>query len=361
MGYEIDFLPVGEGEKSGDAIALRFGNLHGSRQEQTIVVVDGGFQASGEALVKHIKQYYDTSRVDLVVSTHPDDDHASGLEVVLNELAVGELWMHRPWNHTDDIARMLQDGRVTDNSVREALRRALEEARTLERLALAKGIPITEPFEGLQDKTGCITVLGPSEDYYESLLPDFRCTPETKAGSAGLLEWAINAGTQVLQRVLETWDIETLDDSGETTAENNSSAILHIAPMPDRHLLLTADAGIPALTYAADYLDLCAYNYGLLSFIQAPHHGSKRNVGPTILNRIVGPKLKQDTRKMTAFVSASKDGAPKHPAKKVTNAFRRRGAPVCATNGEGICHFYDAPGRGWHPITPIPFYNEVDE
>ena len=27
IGYEIDFLAVGDGEKSGDAIALRFGNL----------------------------------------------------------------------------------------------------------------------------------------------------------------------------------------------------------------------------------------------------------------------------------------------------------------------------------------------
>ncbi len=27
MGYEIDFLPVDAGERSSDAIALRFGNL----------------------------------------------------------------------------------------------------------------------------------------------------------------------------------------------------------------------------------------------------------------------------------------------------------------------------------------------
>jgi hypothetical protein len=26
MAYEIDFLPVGDGERGGDAIALRFGN-----------------------------------------------------------------------------------------------------------------------------------------------------------------------------------------------------------------------------------------------------------------------------------------------------------------------------------------------
>jgi hypothetical protein len=55
MGYEIDFLPVGEGEKSGDAIALRFGNLFGNRNEKTVVVIDGGFKETGEKLVKHIE------------------------------------------------------------------------------------------------------------------------------------------------------------------------------------------------------------------------------------------------------------------------------------------------------------------
>lgn len=33
MGYEIDFIPVGNGEKSGDAIVLRFGNLLTGRRE----------------------------------------------------------------------------------------------------------------------------------------------------------------------------------------------------------------------------------------------------------------------------------------------------------------------------------------
>lgn len=55
MGYEIDFLPVGDNSKSGDAIALRYGNLYGSRAEQRVVVVDGGFTDDGEALVNHIR------------------------------------------------------------------------------------------------------------------------------------------------------------------------------------------------------------------------------------------------------------------------------------------------------------------
>ena len=58
---EIDFLPVGDGEDSGDAIAMRFtrpdtgGIAH--------VIVDAGFQDDGEALVEHVKNYYGTSQM----------------------------------------------------------------------------------------------------------------------------------------------------------------------------------------------------------------------------------------------------------------------------------------------------------
>src|SRR5580693_2236869 len=89
-GFEIDFLPVGEG-RSGDAIALRFGNLTGERKDQVVVVIDGGFKESGEKLVEHIKSYFNTDYVDTVISTHPDADHASGLSVVLETLSVGQL------------------------------------------------------------------------------------------------------------------------------------------------------------------------------------------------------------------------------------------------------------------------------
>ena len=43
MGIEIDFIRAGEESNSGQAIALRFGNLFGLRAEQTVIVVDGGF------------------------------------------------------------------------------------------------------------------------------------------------------------------------------------------------------------------------------------------------------------------------------------------------------------------------------
>lgn len=361
MGYEIDFMPVGEGEKSGDAIAFRFGNLHGKREEQIVAVIDGGFKDSGKELVEHIQTHYKTDYVDLAVSTHPDADHASGLEVVLEELKVGQLWMHQPWNHTDDIAKMFKDGRVSDNSVEEALRKSLDNARSLERLATAKKVSIVEPFTGVCDASQNVFVVGPTVQFYEGLLRDFRCTPEPKS-SLGLLEKAFSAAEEYIKKIAEQWHIETLDDEGETTAENNSSVVLLVAVAQNKYLLFTGDAGIPALTLAADILDNSKIDHSKISFIQVPHHGSQRNVGPTILNRLVGPTLKEDKQLKTAFVSAAKDAEPKHPAKKVTNAFRRRGAYVYATQGGKKWHFSaDAPGRNWSAAIPVPFYTEVEE
>ena len=128
-------------------------------------------------------------------------------------------------------------------------------------------------------------------------------------------------------------------------------------------MLFTGDAGIPALSNAAGFLEQLGIVPNNLSFIQVPHHGSRRNVGPAVLNRILGPKLAQEEKLRTAFVSASKDGLPKHPAKKVTNAFRRRGSPVYGATGRIIWHHSDdAPARaGWVNLTPIPLYNEVDK
>jgi beta-lactamase superfamily II metal-dependent hydrolase len=364
VGYEIDFLPVGEGEKSGDAIALRFGNLFGERQEQFVMVIDGGTQDSGKQLVEHIKKYYKTDRVDLVVSTHPDSDHASGLTVVLNGLKIDRLWMHKPWEHASNIRSLFQSGRITDTSLRETLRGALENANELERIARQKGIPIDEPFAGevLPFANIGVQVLGPSRTFYESLLPFFRETPQPR--QTGIFERAVTAVLEAVKWIAEIWPIETLTDPAvdASSAENNTSVIL-LFRIDDHLILLTADAGVPALEQAAAYAESAGVDLTRCRLIQVPHHGSRRNVGPTILDRILGPKFQRPGNDKTAYVSAAKDGAPKHPSRKVANAFQRRGAKerVFATQGGAKCHPHNAPDRGWSTATPLPFYEQVEE
>lgn len=368
-GYEVDFLAVGDDSKSGDALALRFGNLYGEREEQAVVIIDAGFKDDGQTIIDHIKEHYDGSEtVDLVIATHPHGDHTAGLETVLNRMDVKELWMHRPWDkaHTNNISGWFVDGRVTDQSIRDALRRSLDTAREIERIAEQNGVPIVEPFVGTYKEFGFgrIDIAGPTRAYYESLLPGFASTPESRSPLAALLTRTVEKAREAVSRVFESWDIETLDDSGETSAENNSSAIT-LLRIEEKHLLFTGDAGIPALTNAADVLESSGITCERRSLIQLPHHGSKRCVGPTILNRLVGPKLSQeqrDTKKMTAFCSCAVNGEPKHPAKKVTNAFTRRGSPVYATQGTGWRHHSNAPNRtGWNAGSPLPFYEEVEE
>jgi len=361
MGYEIDFLAVGDGERGGDAIALRFGNLHGLRSEQVVVVIDGGWTETGAELADHIRKHYATDEVDLVISTHPDDDHTNGLIVLLDELRVACLAMHLPWDHTSDIARMFRDGRVTDTSVRDALRRSLESACALATAAKRKGIPIVEPFQGVNGFDSRLQFLGPTQAYYESLLPGFRGTPDPK-DVAWLLE-ALRGPSRglldLLARGVESLGFETLTDDGETTAENNTSAITLIR-VDGKGLLFTGDAGIPALEIAADGLAALGLDHNSLSFVQVPHHGSRRNVGPTILDRLLGPKLGQLARIKTAYCSCPKD-SDKHPSRRVANGFRRRGTPVFVTQGKGICHRHEAPSRNWAGIEPLPFYSEVED
>ena len=53
FGIEIDFLPVGPGSRSADAIAIRYGNLWSSDPtRQWVVVIDGGTKEGDEALGK---------------------------------------------------------------------------------------------------------------------------------------------------------------------------------------------------------------------------------------------------------------------------------------------------------------------
>jgi beta-lactamase superfamily II metal-dependent hydrolase len=359
MGYEIDFLAVGK-EKSGDAILVRYGNLHGGRAEQKIVLVDAGYPETGKAVVEHLKTYYGTAEIDLVISTHPDQDHVGGLETVLTECTVRQLWMHQPWKHTKDIAEMFVHGRVTDESVKNSLRKSLDEAHDLEALANKRGIPIIEPFTGTNFDNKSVYVLGPTQEFYEGLLPAFRCTTETRQDGS-LLKGLLAGAAAFVKTLAEGLDIETLGTPSEdTTAENNSSAIL-LFQFGDKSALFTADAGLPALTPALQILKAAKYDMSKIGFVQVPHHGSARNVSADFLDGLLGPKQAQESTTRTAFVSVAKPDDSKHPSKKVTNAFRRRGAPVHVTAGEAKCHFNGSPTRGWGPSTPLPLYPEVEE
>jgi len=354
MGYEIDFLPVGEGSRSGDAIALRYGNLAGERSEQKVVVIDGGFTDNGQSLVELIRNHYDTELVDIVVATHPEQDHIKGLETLLAQLSVGELWMHQPWAHSEALAAA-RSASFQTLQLSERLEESMRELSDLEALADQREIPLFEPFTGRASDDKAFFVIGPDLDYYEELLAEMPGSATQAVGASVLRKLAEAA--QAL--VPESLHVETLTDSGKTTAQNNSS-VISVLSFEGRLSIFTADAGMPALERAADFLQSAGYLPGQCEFIQVPHHGSRRNVGPTVLDRFLGTKGTEEGRGL-AFVSAAKNGAPKHPAKKVTNAFRRRGYKTRATQGKAWLYHHNAPSRpNYGPEDALPLYSLVE-
>lgn len=355
-GYEVDFLPVGNGDKSGDAIVLRYGEPGSYR----VMVVDGGTKESGQKIVDHINEHYSASHVDYLVNTHPDADHASGLEVVLEQLTVGEVWVHRPWEYAEEIRHWFKDGRITDESLASRLKDLLSHAYRLEELAEEKGIPVYEPYAGA--KIGEFHVLSPDQDWYLDLIPQFNKTPEAR--SVNMTEAMKSLGLRALEKIAswvdEHWDIETLSENGETSYENESSVVLY-GNLDGRGVLLTGDAGIQALGRACDFAEALGIDLVASRFIQVPHHGSRNNVAPSVLDRFVGRIVPQGTASTkTAFVSASKDSGV-HPRKVVTNAFLRRGANVHQTKGQSKRHSHNMPDReNWSASSPVPFHSQVE-
>jgi beta-lactamase superfamily II metal-dependent hydrolase len=333
--HEIDFLKVGAEGKSGDAIALRF-PYQGS---WVVVIIDGGFVDVGNELVGHVQQWYETDHVDLVISTHPDADHINGLTPVLERFDVDELFVHLPRLHRSDVSDWSAE--AVDDLVRVAQRR---------------GVAVTEPFTGEARFGGILTIVGPTIEYYESLLDAARLGAVQAAAASRGLGAAVGVAVRKLaSQALEYLPIETLTDLGEVSESNNSSVIT-LLTMDAQRFLFTGDAGIPALTNAADYMDTHPSSGLSLKQFQAPHHGSRRNLGPTILDRLLGPT--NSLPRGYGIISAS-DKAPKHPSPKVANALLRRGYPTYTTEKGGVRSGEGLPNRpGWGPLTPLPPLDE---
>jgi len=354
MQYEVDIMAVGEESKSGDAIALRYGDFMNNPSSQMVVVIDGGFKDSGEELVKRIQNEYGTSYVDVVISTHPDSDHVSGLEVVLDKLAVGELWMHRPWNTNSELKKMVESeiGLMEMISVNKA-KKSLRAAFNLEKKAIEKGVTIVDPFAGHSSSDGVIHIIGPSIDFYNSLLPDFE-----KGGQ-------VSVGEKIKTLISELWYKDELEEPHEdAVSARNNSGVITVAIFGGKNFLFTGDAGVKALVSASAHASSRNFDLGSnIHYYQVPHHGSKRNVGPSILDAIIGPIVPQgQTNGKKAFISAAKD-SPKHPSHRVKNAFIRRGVNVSQTCGQ--CHCFKSDGvptrPGWGPITLCEFTNSHEE
>lgn len=316
--FEIDFLDV-ESKKSGDAIPLRY-ELNGVTW---IHVVDGGYQACGDKIVNHIRKYAD------------------------------EL-ISRFVNYTS-----------VDN-LRRRLKQVYPNLAALEEIAIEKGIPIYEPFQGAS--IGAFTVLSPTKSRYLDLIVESERTPESveeaeETAVTTLGRFVEKVAAKAVYYLRAAWGEEIF--SPEETSSENEMSVIQFANLCGQRILLTGDAGRSALTEAADYAPYAGLALPGIDRFQVPHHGSRRNVSTEVLDRWLGERLSAKPlpgqESFHAIISSAKEDTD-HPRKAVVRALWHRGAKVVATEGEDLRTSYNAPSRAtWGPAQPLEYPEEQED
>jgi beta-lactamase superfamily II metal-dependent hydrolase len=339
--YEIDFLAVGDGTRSGDAITMRFNRPDTGAMVH--VIIDAGFQSTGSDVVEFVKDRYGTPDVDLAILTHPDGDHIGGLGTVIRELNVAALAVHRLSAHGGSSLP------------------AAKEVDDLCKVAAANGTDVYDAFQGLNAFDQALLIAGPTQPYYEQLVQEQLQEAGTAAAVARGPGRIAEAVQKMAARALTAFPIESdFDDAGGTNPRNNSCTIIDVR-LAQETFLFTGDAGVPGINSALDYLDSQGRTDRYPDLVQLPHHGSRHNLDRATIERIAGPRT--DGKQGTAFVSISSEAAadPRYPSPRVTNTFGRRGYFVGQTAGQNICKSSpDAPNRpDYSPLTPVPAKDEA--
>ena len=364
MAYEIDFISVKESEakQDADAILIRWKK----EDSYKIAVYDGGFQAHGEKMQEHLDSYYfegDQDKViDAVIVSHPDQDHTSGLKVILENYTVNALYMNRPWIYAQELYdnNRVTDGRITEGSLGDRLKKKYSYIADLEEIADEKGIPIYEAFEGtvIED---VFTVLSPSRYFYLDLILESDKTPLVEYSNRAILYEFTQKVSKYIKKKLEDWRSETLREDVTTSEENEMSVVL-LGAMEEESFLLVGDAGLRALNNANSY----ATENGIslkddITIMQIPHHGGRHNVSSSLLNDIIGKPVKEGEKcGKDAFVCAADKSD--HPLQVVVNAYIRRGVRVYTAKGNIIHHSRNMPERsGWTTVSNMPFDPNVED
>jgi hypothetical protein len=356
--FEIDFLGV-ETKKSGDAIAIRYEQAGTT----TIHVVDGGYTTSGESLRDLINKYYGSPLfIDRVIATHNDGDHARGLVAILDHFEVGELWMLRPWEYADELI----DQFTTYSSVahlRGRLRSAYANLAALEDIAIAKGIPIFEPFQGAQ--IGAFRVMAPTRERYLELILTSNKTPASLVEESAIdsfLNALVEKAKTAVALLQAAWGGEGFP--AEDTSNENEMSVVQYAVLSGQKILLTADTGRDGLQEVIDYAPYVGLTLPGIDKFQVPHHGGRRNVNADLLNAIVGPILPEQRQKghFQAYISSAKADED-HPRKVVQRAFIHRGADLHMTEGRNIrTSGGAAPARpDYTPLVPTAYPDSYEK
>ena len=241
--------------------------------------------------------------------------------------------MLRPWLYAAELLSRFA-GFTTVSGLTAALREAYPNVAELEEIAQRRGIPIYEPFQGAM--IGEFTVLAPSKARYLQLIVDSERTPKeaARAASVGLRDALRPVAAKLVHYAKAAWGVEVF--STEPTHVENEMSVVQYASLWDEKIVLTGDVGRDGLSEAANFAPVIGLRLPGIDRFDVPHHGSRRNVLTEVLDRWLGPRLRQrlpeGQGRFKALICANPDDKD-HPRRAVVRGLIHRGADVAQTTG----------------------------
>ena len=330
------------------------------------VVYDGGSKVLANKLIEHLEKFYFKNqyypKIDYLICSRPDQDHASGLIEVIKKFEIDKIIMNIPWKYIYDIWDNVNDGRISEKSLEKCLKDDYPYVAKIEELAKEKGIEIIEGFEDKQSNEN-LKILSPSKEFFIELLKKSKKTKyldESYYNSNIYTESAKNVLSKITNWIKGLWSKDSLKEDIETSEENKMSIIL-LGDMEENKFLLTGDVGVKGLGKAIEKANKIGTPLTEVNFFQVPHHGSRYNLSPSIMNKMVGNIMSEGIKlKKVAYTSVAYEAD--YPRKAVVNAFIRRGIQVYKTDDYTITHSHLMHEReGWSSISELSFDEKVED
>jgi Metallo-beta-lactamase superfamily len=291
--FTIEMLPGGY----GDALWIEYGRP----QAPSRILVDGGAPGSGAVLRRKLTSLAGTDRrLDLVVVTHIDLDHISGLLELLEDpprgLVIGDFWFNG--------YRQLPDpGGVLGPKQAERLSFWIEKHGIAHNRAFAGGavaapddlgsLPVIDGLpQGMR-----LTLLSPTESRLASLRSEWReiiagLGLEPGAAGAILAGHPEEAGVAGILGGAVDVDVLAGLPFRKDTSKPNASSIAFLAEHEGTSCLFTGDAFADDLAAAIKrYLRGSGASHLAVDAWKLAHHGGKKNTSPELIKLVRCPSF----------------------------------------------------------------------
>lgn len=244
-----DYSP--QGPNYGDCILIDNGTA--------LVVYDCGCEEHAKQVESHMEANGYSQAIAIL--SHNDADHFDGIPYLVERKLVSKVYTHLFLQHKDKILKLLDDGRVTDKSVGERIKKVYDNIASL-----SGKVKLVDALKGHTVISG-VAIVGPDEEY------------------------ALNTITKALD--------SSAGDSIDAESVINAASIQVSVDIGTIKVLLCGDASFESIKdKLSDY-----------SVIQLPHHGK-----PATADKIFAEKIGKN---QTIYLVSDNTGNSKGGSKEL--------------------------------------------